>query len=313
MNEQLDPLLRALGEVERDLERRHPAAWERVVAGEADPEDVAAERSGLDPPDEHAVFKDMFSRPASDAEIDALVGRAAAALAAGPAAQAAGPRLAVVPAAGEAPVSAAGGATREAAAVPATSAAGGATREAAAPSNVVPLAPRRARWLAAASVVSAAAAAVLMWRLTAGTPAGDLGAYGLTVRDDAVQALRSTDAKAEVSRYRVDSEVDWVLSPEREVARVVELRVVARAAGGWEELVVPVFTRSPAGALRIRGRLADVLPLKPGRWQLAFVVSAAGHAPASAAAVAGAVGDGQAIVLPQRIEVEIEAAGAPGP
>lgn len=290
MNDHLDPLLRALGEVERDLERRHPAAWEDVVAGEADAEAVAAERAGLDPPDEHAVFKDMFSRPASDAEIEALVGRAAQALAGGPAEGVAvaqgSPAVVAGPAAEQGPA-------------------------AEAASNVVPLAPRRSRLLAAMSVAVAIAAAVVLWRVTMVAPALDLGVYGVTVRDDAVQAMRSTDTKAEVSRYRLDSEIDWVLSPEREVGRVVDLRVVARAAGGWEELVVPVFTRSPAGALRIRGRLADVLPLKPGRWQLAFVISAAGQAPASASAVAGVVADGQALVVPQRLEVEVEA-GASG-
>ena len=277
MNEPLDPLLRALGEVERDLERRHPAAWERALAGEADPEDVAAARAAIDAPEEQAVFKDMFSRPASEAELEALIGRAAAAL---------------------------GGAKVEAPKVAAPEAA---KVEAA---QVIPLAPRRSRALAAVSIVTALAAAVLLWRFTAIAPQADFGAYGLTVRDSAVQALRSTDTKAEVSRYRLDSEIDWVLSPEREVGRVVDLRVVARAQGGWEELIVPVFTRSPAGALRLRGRLADVLPVKPGRWRLAFVVSAAGQAPESAAGVAGAVKDGQAIVLPATLEVEIEAAPA---
>lgn len=277
MNEPLDPLLRALGEVERDLERRHPAAWERALAGEADPEDVAAARAAIDAPEEQAVFKDMFSKPASEAELEALIGRAAAVLG-GAKVEAATPTKVEVPAPEVA--------------------------------KVIPLAPRRSRVLAAASIVTAIAAAVLLWRFTAIAPQADFGAYGLTVRDSAVQALRSTDTKAEVSRYRLDSEIDWVLSPEREVGRVVDLRVVARAPGGWEELIVPVFTRSPAGALRLRGRLADVLPVKPGRWRLAFVVSAAGQAPEAAAGVAGAVKDGQAIVLPATLEVEIEAAPA---
>lgn len=271
MTEPLDPLLRALGEVERDLERRRPTAWERVVAGEAEAASVAAERAGVDPPDEQEVFKDMFSRPASEAEIEALVGRAAATLA--------------------------GGAGAKAVAAEVVAA------------EVVPLAPRRGRAVAALSVVVAIAAALVLWRFTAVAPVADLGVYALTVRDDAVQAMRSGAATEEVRRYRLDSEIDWVLSPEREVARVVDLRVVARAAGGWEELVVPVFTRSPAGALRIRGRLDAVLPLKAGRWQLAFVVSAGGQAPASAGAVAQAVQDGQATVLPARLEVEVEPAG----
>ncbi|MBZ5712898.1 hypothetical protein [Nannocystis pusilla] len=277
MTEPLDPLLRALGEVERDYERRHPAAWEAAVAGSADPAAVAAERAAVDPADEHHVFQDMFSRPLSDDQVAAMVERAAAAL---------GRPTEVAPAGA-------------AVAAPSGPAAAPAVAE------VVPL-RGRGRALALAGAAAALAAALLLWRSTA--PVGDLGAYDVTVRNAAVQAMRSSDGAAAVDRYRLDSEIDWVLSPERDVSRVVELRVVARAAGGWEELVTPVYTRSPAGALRIRGRLDAVLPLKPGRWQLAFVVSAAGAAPTSASAVPRAVAEREAIVVPERLEVEVEAA-----
>jgi hypothetical protein len=263
MTDARDPLLAALAEIEREHERRHPEAWEAVIAGAADPQAVADERAAVDPADEHAVFKDMFSRPASEAELAALVERAAGALGAASAAPA-GPEAA----------------------------------------RVIAL-PRRRLLVAAAAALAIAAA--LVWRATAPAPAPMLGPYSVTVRDTPVQALRSDASDGPVARYRLDSEVDWVLSPEREVAGAVALQVLARAPTGSQELVTPVFTRSPAGALRIRGPLATVLPLAPGRWQLAFVVSGAGNRPEAASQVAQAQADGRALVLPQRIEIEIEA------
>lgn len=78
MSEEQDPLLRALGEVERDYQIRYPKAWEPVVAGKVPAADVAAERASVDPPEEHAAFVAMFSRPVSDAEVEGLVGRVSA-------------------------------------------------------------------------------------------------------------------------------------------------------------------------------------------------------------------------------------------
>lgn len=259
MTDASDPLLAALAEIEREHVRRHPAAWEAVIAGEADPQAVAAERAALDPPEEHAILKDMFSRPASAAEIEALVERASAVLA----------------------------------------------RPAAA--KVVAL-PRRRRIFAVAGAALAIAAALLLWRSTAVAPALELGRYSLTTRDTAVQALRSSDDEGPVDRYRLDSEIDWVLSPEREVAGDVALQVLAVAPDGAQELITPVFTRSPAGALRIRGPLAAVLPLAPGRWQLSFVVSGAGRGPETASQVPQALADGVARAVPQRLTVEIDGA-----
>lgn len=261
MTDARDPLLAALGEIEREHELRHPAAWEAVLAGTADPRAVADERAAVDPVDEHAVFQDMFSRPASEAELAALVERAAGVLGAAPTAP---------PAA-----------------------------------RVVAL-PRR-RLVAVVAAALAIAAALVLWRAAAPAPVPVFGSYSVTVRDTPVQALRSRPSDGPVARYRRDSEVDWVLSPEREVDAAVAVQVLARAASGSQELVTPVFTRSPAGALRIRGPLATVLPLAPGRWQLAFVVSAAGQGPEAASQVAQAQAEGRALVLPQRLELEIEA------
>ena len=223
-----DPLLRALGEVERDHEQRDPAEWEDVLAGRVPAATAAAARAGVDPPEEHAAFAAMFGAPIGDAEVEQLVARASRSLA-------------------------------EEASQPATR-------------NVVPL---RRRVQIAAAVVLAIAAALVLWRLPGEAPRGTPIAYALTVRNQATLPVRSSDAATEVAHYRGDSEIDWVLSPEATTADEVTLQVVARADDGHEVTLTPVFTRSSAGALRLRGRLAEVLPgLPPGRWQLRFVVDA---------------------------------------
>lgn len=225
MSEPNDPLLRALGEVERDLERRHPGEWEDVLAGRASAEATAARRAALDPPDEHAAFSAMFGAPIDEAEVERLVARASQQLAA--------PAAAPTPA------------------------------------NVAPL--RRKLGIAVAAVLAIAAALVL-WRLPGEAPRGAQIAYALTVRNQAIEPVRSSDPAPGVATYRGDSEIDWVLSPETATTAAVTLRAIARADGRALTLT-PTFTRSPAGALRLRGRLDEALPgLPPGRWQLRFTV-----------------------------------------
>lgn len=219
-----DPLLRALGEVERDYDEKYPAIWEDVLAGRA-PASAADGRAAVDP--EHAQLAAMFAAKIDDAEIQRLVGRAAASLPA------------------------------QAATSPAPSA------------DVVPL---RRKVVIAVAAVLAIAAALVLWQLPREGPRGPVIAYALTVRNPAVEPVRSADASAAVASYTRGSTVDWVLSPDLPRDEQVTLRVVARAPDGAETTVTPVFTRSAAGALRLRGRLADVLPLAPGRWQLRFEV-----------------------------------------
>lgn len=313
MTEPLDPLLRALGAVERDLDARYPADWERVVAGEADPAAVAAARAGLDPPAEHTVFSDMFSEPASDADIDALVARAAAALAA-PAGDSARPGAGPGPAP---PARTAGRA--EAASVDQDRArvatAASARQEPAAGSDpatndarVIPLASRR-RAQTIAGVVLALAAAVTLWRFTAPPSSAALTGYTVTVRNSPLQELRGDEPAGPIARYRPDSELDWVISPERAVPEAVELRVLARAPDGRSELLAPPLSRSPAGALRIRGRLDAALPLAAGRWRLTLLVAPEGAAPGAADEVSAALAAGRAVEVAPPLEIEIVAAG----
>lgn len=257
MTEPLDPLLRALGAVERDHERDHPVVWEAVLAGRISPAEAAAQ-AGDDPSGVHAELQALFTGPIPEQQIAGLVERALAA-------------------------------------------------------RPVPVSPLR-RWrrpLAVTGVILALAAAiVLMIRLPGERAGGPRVAYELTVRNQTVQVQRSDGAPAPVGLYLPDSNLDWVLSPVQAVGGAVELRVLARADDGREQLVAPEFTRSAGGVLMIRGRLDATLKLGPGRWQLRFLVSGPGTDLRDPSAAADALADGTAVEQSDRLEIEVRAADA---
>lgn len=240
MSDEQDPLLRALGEVERDYQIRYPKAWEPVVAGKRPAADVAAEREGVDPPDEQAEFLAMFAKPVSDAEVDGLVGRVAAV-------------VSTLQVATEPP--------------------GGARPRVKPAPVVVPLLRRRGTIAAVAVTVMAIAAAVVLWQLPEQVgPRGERIAYALTVRNETVKSTRSSDAAVGVAKYYGDSQIDWVLSPATPQRAPVQVRVEAKAADGAVMVLMPAATRSGEGALRVRGKFGELMPLAPGRWGLKFVV-----------------------------------------
>lgn len=272
MSQELDPLLRALAEVERDDQARYPHAWEAAVAGRRPAAEVAAERAAIDLPHEHATFVAMFSRPVEDAEVDGLIERMGALARTRP-----GGRIPVVPG------------------VTTPLANGGAVATPGARLRLAPAVPRwRRRGTLAVAAALAIAAAVVLWRLPAAGPRGERVAYSLTVRNETVKTTRSTEPAAGPDRYRADSQIDWVFSPATPQGEAVELRVEARDADGRAQTLTPPSTRSPEGALRVRGRLGELLPLAPGRWQLRFVVG-------TAAALARDEGE----VVRERLEIEL--------
>ena len=238
MSDEHDPLLRALGEVERDYQVRYPKAWEPVLAGKRTAAEVADERAGIDAPEEHAAFVAMFSKPVSEAEVEGLVGRVAAVVST--------LQVATAPPPGPRPK----------------------------PAPVVVPLYRRTSTLAAVTVIGVAiAAAVLLWQAPAQVvPRGERIAYSLTVRNETVRSTRSSDAAEPVAKYRRDSQIDWVLSPATPQRAAVELRVEARAASGAVTVLTPAVKRSQEGALRLRGVFGELLPLAPGAWTLKLSV-----------------------------------------
>ena len=74
-----DPLLRALGELEREeYEHTYPEQWEAVLAGRATPAEATAARD--DPEPLRAAYTAAFPGPLPEAEIQAMTDRVAATL-----------------------------------------------------------------------------------------------------------------------------------------------------------------------------------------------------------------------------------------
>lgn len=149
--------------------------------------------------------------------------------------------------------------------------------------------------------VLAVAAALLLWTIPREAPRGTPVAYSLTVRSPGLHGQRSGDEPDD--RYRPDSTVDWVMSPELATQEAVELRVLARDEAGGVRVLAPAVSRSPEGVLRLRGRFAELLGLAPGRWSLRFVVCPAGAGLVEAAAVEAAVAAGRAWEARERLEI----------
>lgn len=74
MSDQPDPLLDALGALERDDDGAHPDAWEDVLRGRSSA-DTTANTPDASPPDEHAMLAALFTAPLPAQEVNSLVDR----------------------------------------------------------------------------------------------------------------------------------------------------------------------------------------------------------------------------------------------
>lgn len=74
MSDQPDPLLDALGALERDDDGAHPDAWEDVLRGRSSA-DTTASNPDASPPDEHAMLAALFTAPLPAQEVNRLVDR----------------------------------------------------------------------------------------------------------------------------------------------------------------------------------------------------------------------------------------------
>lgn len=249
-----DDLLDQLGAIEREYDERFPHAWEDAMRGERSVEAVAAaRREAGDDPDEVRALAALLG-PVGEAERDAWVDRLAAAVAArgeGEATQAK-------------PREESGGAG----------------------AAVVSLAQRRrtlGAWASTGLGVLAAAALALWMMPRDDGPApvdgvGTLPGFSLVVRNETVQDVRSGAAEpGPVPRYRADTQVRWIVRPERSVPGALGLRVLAEAVGAGPEparrLVDPGAVEvSERGVIELRGAFGAMLELPPGRWSLRLVV-----------------------------------------
>ena len=85
MNDPRDPLLHALGDLERAVERDHPGAWEDALVGRRPVAEVAQSGGGETSAEEHAALAALFTAPIPDAEVEGLVARSVATWEPGPA------------------------------------------------------------------------------------------------------------------------------------------------------------------------------------------------------------------------------------
>ena len=303
-----DPLLAQLGALERSLEPTRAREWEDVVAGRRDAEAVKAERGELDSPEDQALYEQLF-QPLAEERTEQLVDALAGALAQGSDAP-------------EAPISLA---ERRARAESSSSS----TSSSSSSSSSSSPTRSRAGWIGGVGVLAAAAAVLLWVRPFAGDGGGDavvdeaMPGYSLVVRNRAVMEKRSAPeatagAEQGDARYHPSSRIHWVLTPERGVAGEVSVAVLARSDEGSARLLTidpAALERSPEGAVTLRGRLDELLPLAPGRWTLSVIVGATAAMPDAVPAAEALVNDrskgtGVVVVRPAyALVIEEEAGG----
>lgn len=172
----------------------------------------------------------------------------------------------------------------------------------------------RRRWLGLGGVsggILAAAAAVMLW-VRSGDPGAattttplvvELPEYGFVARNQTVQSERGEPDEG-IARYRAESEIDWVIAPEGPITAATGVVILVEGTGA-EKVVRPAAERSEEGALRIRGRVDEVLGLAAGRYTLRFLIGPAEGLPGEIAAVDGALARGGVREATPRYEVKI--------
>lgn len=146
----------------------------------------------------------------------------------------------------------------------------------------------RRGWRAAWSALAAAAVVLLgwmAWAMQSGLPA-----YTLEVSaQDA--PMRGREAVTLVPRHHADSALTLVLRPERRRGDVA-VDAFVEVAGQVRRLAIPYEVAS-TGAIRVDGRVRDLLPGIRGEAALLLVVRARGAAPLGPEALAGAQAEGR--------------------
>ncbi len=266
-----DDRLRQLGSLERENEARHPRVWEDVVAGTRTADEARALSEGISS-DDLDRYADLF-RPMGEDETEALVDTLQAALARGKdethdethvadglTATNASPGLFVVE--------------------------GGKTEDP--PLSVAPTdgRPPSRTWMTAVAGLVAIAAALALY-LRPADPQGSEGAdaalspFSLVVRNETVRFDRSAaEDPSAPARYRGDSRIHWLLSPDDALssADADALKVRAWAIpdgvdGTPRTLDLDrALTISDSGVVELRGTFGDLFALAPGRWTIQIAI-----------------------------------------
>lgn len=174
--------------------------------------------------------------------------------------------------------------------------------------QVVALEPRRRSRLAWIGVVTAIAAALLLWLGSRGriTPSETLPPYEATRLEGGVAAMRSSDADPPSSiSLHDDASIDWIFTPRAPVRTPVGAVLLATSAEQRTVLVRPeALEVSEEGVVRLAGRRAEVLPLSPGTWSVTVLLGAPATLPRTAGEAEHAGGW-------SRVSFEVTIAAAP--
>jgi hypothetical protein len=160
------------------------------------------------------------------------------------------------------------------------------------------------RFFVVVSLGAALAVVVLSWIFTGAAPP-PLGDYSV-VRNEIRQLLPGESPPPDLGRYRPDSDIDWLVRPERPGDETVELRVLASSSDNRTEYLSPPFTRLESGGLRLRGRVDAVLPLPPGRWHVIVLVTAP-NAALRLGELSAALSERQAVEVDPGLDLDIVA------
>ncbi len=315
-----DDLLGQLGALEREDEASRPRAWEDVIAGTRTADEARALSEGIADADLDR-YAALF-RPMDDGETEALVDTLQAALARrdGDATADPGDLLEASTSGEDAldlppPISLAQRRPPEEASPRDEDVSAGH------PAAPLPLADaRRSRraWLTAAAGLVAFAAAFTLWLRPVDPPGPggantELSPFSLIVRNETVRFDRSAadDPTGARPRYRRDSTVHWLLSPDDALTQADSGALRVRAWASAEGSDAPprslplgdALTISESGVVELRGDFGELFDLPPGLWTIQLAV-AVGELPEGLADARRAARDARALFLaPHSLEV----------
>lgn len=273
----VDDLLHRLGAIERENDAAYPREWEQVIAGTISAEEAELQRDQNPTADTYTnTYKELFT-PMGAATTEALVDRLQAALAENTTEHNADANTAKgIDPSTESTASARG---------PKPEHADPELRSPKPISLAEVRTSKRRMWLAAASTLVAAAAVFTLWLrpIESGQPGATnetFAPYSLVIRNKAIRGDRSAGDTPEAapSRYRGDSMLHWVLTPDeaRSPTATKAPRLRVWAIGGAEERsITPTrgLTISESGVVVLRGSLSQLFDLSPGRWTIHLAIT----------------------------------------
>ncbi|MEM6993006.1 MAG: hypothetical protein AAF721_21015 [Myxococcota bacterium] len=150
----------------------------------------------------------------------------------------------------------------------------------------------RARHVLATTVLAAAAAAILVVGLGGDRhrDARALPQYAASRLEGGPRVMRSADRAASARlELAPDDRIDWVFAPETPVRQAVGAVLLASSAAGERRLArLSDAAVSDRGAVKLAGRLSDLVRLSPGVWRMTVLIGDPQTLPETAADATGA-------------------------